>query len=427
MDKKQDSVVERFLNYVSFDTQSDDASETTPSTDKQRKLALALKAEMEAMGLEDISLDEHAYLMATLPATQLPVTSEQLPVIGFIAHLDTSPDMSGANVKPRIVTHYDGQDIVLNEKENIVLSPGLFPELLNHLGEDLIVTDGTTLLGADDKAGIAEIMTAIEYLKQHPEIPHGNIRIAFNPDEEIGRGAHLFDVQKFGCDWAYTVDGGEVGELEYENFNAAAATVRIKGLNVHPGYAKDKMINASVVANQFAALLPQTERPEHTTGYEGFFHLTGMSGTVEEATLSYIVRDHDAQKFAKRLQLLQETTDKLNKTYPAGTVTLEIKQQYRNMREIVEPHKHIIERAETAMKQAGITPIVRPIRGGTDGAQLSFKGLPCPNLFAGGLNFHGRYEFIPIQSMEKAVEVIINIIRHCGLDPQSHPQESAPC
>ncbi|GHT02980.1 peptidase T [Bacteroidia bacterium] len=410
MEKIKSSVVERFLSYVSFDTQSDDASQTTPSTHKQWKLANALKAEMEAIGLEDISLDEHAYLMATLPANQLPVTGYQLPIIGFIAHLDTSPDMSGTNVKPRIVTHYDGQDILLNEQENIVLSPDLFPELLNHLGEDLIVTDGTTLLGADDKAGIAEIMTAIDYLKQHPEIPHGKIRIAFNPDEEIGRGAHLFDVQKFGCDWAYTMDGSERGELEYENFNAAAATIRIKGLNVHPGYAKDKMLNASLIARDFIDLLPEEETPDCTSGYEGFYHLTSMSGTVEEATLSYIVRDHDAQKFDKRLQLLQETTDKLNKIYPAGTVTLLIKQQYRNMREIVEPQKHIIELAEKAMKQAGITPIVRPIRGGTDGAQLSFKGLPCPNIFAGGLNFHGRYEFIPIQSMEAAVQVIINII-----------------
>ncbi|GHT19869.1 peptidase T [Bacteroidia bacterium] len=401
------TVTERFLKYVSFDTQSDENSATTPSTPSQWLLAECLEAEMEAMGLEDISLDEHAYLMATLPAT----TDEKVPVVGFIAHLDTSPDMSGENVKPRIVSNYDGKDIVLNKAEKIVLSPNLFPELLHHVGEDLIVTDGTTLLGADDKAGIAEIMTAIDYLKNHPEIPHGKIRIAFNPDEEIGCGAHLFDVEKFGCEWAYTIDGSELGELEYENFNAAAAAVCIKGLNVHPGYAKDKMLNASLIARDFIAMLPDEETPANTSGYEGFYHLTGMSGTVEEATLSYIIRDHDAKKFEQRLAVLQALTDKLNKNYPADTVTLHIKQQYRNMREIVEPQKHIIDMAKQAMLEAGITPVVRPIRGGTDGAQLSFKGLPCPNIFAGGLNFHGRYEFVPIRSMEKAVEVIINIAK----------------
>jgi tripeptide aminopeptidase len=412
------TVTERFLKYVSFDTQSDENSETTPSTHSQWQLAECLKAEMEAMGLADISLDEHAYLMATLPATYAGEcankgehTGSPLPVVGFIAHLDTSPDMSGANVKPRIVNNYDGKDIVLNEAKKIVLSPDLFPELLHHVGEDLIVTDGTTLLGADDKAGIAEIMTAIDYLKNHPEIPHGKIRIAFNPDEEIGRGAHLFDVKKFGCEWAYTIDGSEVGELEYENFNAAAATVRIKGLNVHPGYAKDKMLNASLIAREFIDSLPEEETPTNTSGYEGFYHLIGMNGTVEEATLSYIIRDHDAKKFEERLQFMQKSADILNELYPADTIKLEIKHQYRNMREIVEPQKHIIECAEKAMRAAGITPTIHPIRGGTDGAQLSFKGLPCPNIFAGGLNFHGRYEFVPIRSMEKAVEVIINIAK----------------
>lgn len=398
------SVVDRFLNYVSFDTQSDETSGTTPSTSKQMVLAEALKREMEEMGLSEISLDDKAYLMASLPAN----TDRQVPVIGFIAHLDTSPDMSGANVKPRIVEKYDGKDIVLNAEKQIILSPSLFPELNDHVGEDLIVTDGTTLLGADDKAGIAEIMTAVRYLIDHPEIKHGKIRIAFNPDEEIGMGAAHFDVARFGCDWAYTVDGGEIGELEYENFNAAAAKVSVKGLNVHPGYAKNKMINASLVAMEFARLLPAQERPEHTEGYEGFFHLTAMSGSVEEASLSYIVRDHDKERFDRRLQQLQEVTDFLNKSYPE-VVSLEIRHQYRNMREIVEPKMFIIELAERAMGELRIAPKVRPIRGGTDGAQLSFKGLPCPNLFAGGLNFHGKYEFVPVQSMEKAVQTIVKI------------------
>lgn len=399
------TVTERFLKYISFDTQSDEKAATTPSTEKQMFLAQFLKFEVEALGLTEISLDKYAYLMATLPAN----TDKKLPVIGFIAHLDTSPDMSGASVKPKIVKHYDGKDIVLNEKENIILSPKMFPELLRHRGEDIIVTDSTTLLGADDKAGIAEIMTAVQYLIDHPEIKHGKIRIAFNPDEEIGMGASKFDVEKFGCDWAYTMDGGEVGELEYENFNAAAAKVKIKGLNVHPGYAKNKMRNAGLIAVQFAGMLPPQERPEHTEGYEGFFHLTGMTGTVEEAGLSYIIRDHDAAKFEQRLKHLEEITRYLNTVYP-DAIQLEIKQQYRNMREIVGPQKHIIDLAVHAMKEACVTPVVRPIRGGTDGAQLSFKGLPCPNIFAGGLNFHGRYEWIPVQSMEKAVRVIVKIV-----------------
>ena len=400
------SVVDRFLHYVSFDTQSNENSATTPSTDKQMLLAKALKEEIETMGLTEISLDEHAYLMATLPAN----TNAKVPTIGFIAHLDTSPDMSGANVKPRIVEKYDGKDIILNANGNIVLSPAMFPELLQHIGEDIIVTDGTTLLGADDKAGIAEIMTAIQYLLDHPEIKHGKIRIAFNPDEEIGKGASKFDVGKFGCDWAYTMDGSEVGELEYENFNAASAKIIVKGLNVHPGYAKNKMINASIIAIQFAGMLPPHERPEHTENYEGFFHLTQMTGTVEEAALSYIIRDHDRNRFEQRLKQFQDTTAYFNTIYPEGTIQLEINQQYRNMREIVEPQKHIIELAERAMRETGIIPVVRPIRGGTDGAQLSFKGLPCPNIFAGGLNFHGRYEFIPVQSLEKAVQVIVKIV-----------------
>jgi len=399
------TVIDRFLKYVSFDTQSDENTTTTPSTAKQMLLAQALKAEAEALGLTEISLDDHAYLMATLPAN----TNEKLPTIGFIAHLDTSPDMSGANAKPRIVENYDGKDIVLNTKENIVLSPKIFPELLRYVGEDLVVTDGTTLLGADDKAGITEIMTAIQYLINHPDMKHGKIRIAFNPDEEIGMGASKFDVEKFSCDWAYTMDGGEVGELEYENFNAAAAKVKIKGLNVHPGYAKNKMRNAGLIAVQFAGMLPPTERPEHTEDYEGFFHLTGMKGTVEEAELSYIIRDHDAAKFERRLKQLEEITRYLNTVYQ-DAIQLEIKQQYRNMREIVEPQKHIIELVERAMSETGITPLVRPIRGGTDGAQLSFKGLPCPNIFAGGLNMHGRYEFVPVQSMERAVQVIVKIV-----------------
>jgi tripeptide aminopeptidase len=399
------TVTERFLHYVSFDTQSSETSAVTPSTDKQMLLAQALKEEIEAMGLTNISLDAHAYLMATLPAN----TNKIVPTIGFIAHLDTSPDMSGTKVKPRIVEKYDGKEIVLNASENIVLSPATFPELLNHTGEDIIVTDGTTLLGADDKAGIAEIMTAIQYLIDHPEIKHGKIRIAFNPDEEIGMGASKFDVEKFACDWAYTMDGGEVGELEYENFNAASAKITVKGLNIHPGYAKNKMVNAGIIATQFAGMLPSQERPEHTEGYEGFFHLTGMNGTVEEATLSYIVRDHDRNLFEQRLKRLQDVANYLNTIYLERIVQVEIKQQYRNMREIVEPQKHIIELAEKAMLEVGVMPIIRPIRGGTDGAQLSFKGLPCPNIFAGGMNFHGRYEWIPVQSMEKAVQVIVKI------------------
>ena len=399
------NLVERFLRYVSFDTQSDDNSGVTPSTPKQMVFAQYLKNELEALGLEDIELDDYGYLYATLPAN----TDKEVPTIGFIAHMDTSPDMSGAGVTPRIVHNYDGSDIVLCEEENIVLSPSQFPELLAHKGEDLIVTNGKTLLGADDKAGIAEIVTAIVYLQQHPEIKHGKIRVGFNPDEEIGMGAHKFDVEKFGCQWAYTMDGSEVGELEFENFNAAAAKVIVKGRNVHPGYAKNKMINAIRVANEFMNLLPGNETPECTEGYEGFYHVVGVEGSVEEATISYIIRDHDRTKFEARKECMQAWAEAINAKYGAGTVAVELKDQYYNMRQQIEPVMHIIDIAFKAMEEAGVTPKVKAIRGGTDGAQLSFKGLPCPNVFAGGLNFHGRYEFVPIQSMEKAMNVVVKI------------------
>ena len=399
------NLVERFLRYVSFDTQSDDNSGVTPSTPKQMVFAQFLKGELEALGLEEIELDECGYLYATLPAN----TDKEVPTIGFIAHMDTSPDMSGANVTPRIVHNYDGSDIVLYEEENIVLAPAQFPELLDHKGEDLIVTNGKTLLGADDKAGIAEIVTAIVYLQQHPEIKHGKIRVGFNPDEEIGMGAHKFDVEKFGCEWAYTMDGGEVGELEFENFNAAAAKVIVKGRNVHPGYAKNKMVNAIRVANEFMSLLPGNETPECTEGYEGFYHVVGIEGEVEQATITYIIRDHDRAKFEARKECMQAWGEAINAKYGAGTVTVELKDQYYNMRQQIEPVMHIIDTAFKAMEEAGVTPKVKAIRGGTDGAQLSFKGLPCPNIFAGGLNFHGRYEFVPIQSMEKAMMVVVKI------------------
>lgn len=399
------TVIERFLKYVSFDTQSDETTEITPSTSKQMVFAKYLQSELEDLGLEDISLDENGYLFATLPAN----VDRDIPTIGFIAHMDTSPDMSGKDVKPRIVADYQGQEIPLCEEEGIILSPNQFPELLDHIGEDLIVTDGHTLLGADDKAGIAEIVGAMAYLKEHPEIEHGKIRIGFNPDEEIGLGAHKFDVEKFGCKWAYTMDGGEVGELEFENFNAAAAKVEVKGLNVHPGYAKDKMVNSLLVANEFVSMLPVNEVPAMTEGYEGFFHLIGMEGDVEHTTLSYIIRDHDREKFEARKALMQECAVKLNEKYGQGRVEVQVKDQYYNMRQQVEPLMHIIDLAFAAMKEAGVEPKVKAIRGGTDGAQLSFKGLPCPNIFAGGLNFHGRYEFVPIQSIEKAMKVVAKI------------------
>lgn len=399
------ALVERFLKYVSFDTQSSEETEVTPSTPGQMVFAKYLKEELESLGLEDITLDEHGYLFATLPAN----IDKPVPTIGFIAHMDTSPDMSGKDVSPRIVQNYDGSDIVLCAEENVVLSPSQFPELLDHKGEDLIVTNGKTLLGADDKAGIAEIVSAIVYLKEHPEIKHGKIRIGFNPDEEIGLGAHKFDVEKFGCDWAYTMDGGEIGELEFENFNAASAKITFKGRNVHPGYAKNKMINSIRVANRFCAMLPAHETPEHTEGYEGFYHLISFNGDVEQTTVAYIIRDHDRVRFESRKKKIERFVSEINAEYGEGTATLELRDQYYNMREKIEPVMHIIDTAFAAMEAVGVKPNVKPIRGGTDGAQLSFKGLPCPNIFAGGLNFHGRYEFAPIQNMEKAMKVIVKI------------------
>ena len=399
------ALVERFLKYVSFDTQSSEKTEVTPSTPGQMVFAKYLKEELESLGLEDITLDEHGYLFATLPAN----IDKPVPTIGFIAHMDTSPDMSGKDVSPRIVQNYDGSDIVLCAEENVVLSPSQFPELLDHKGEDLIVTNGKTLLGADDKAGIAEIVSAIVYLKEHPEIKHGKIRIGFNPDEEIGLGAHKFDVEKFGCDWAYTMDGGEVGELEFENFNAASAKITFKGRNVHPGYAKNKMVNSIRVANRFCAMLPAHETPEHTEGYEGFYHLISFNGDVEQTTVAYIIRDHDRARFESRKKKIERFISEINAEYGEGTATLELRDQYYNMREKIEPVMHIIDTAFAAMEAVGVKPNVKPIRGGTDGAQLSFKGLPCPNIFAGGLNFHGRYEFAPIQNMEKAMKVIVKI------------------
>lgn len=400
------TVTDRFLEYVKFDTQSDEQTNMTPSTPGQMVFAKYLKEQLESMGLEEISLDDNGYLMATLPSN----TDRDVPVVGFIAHLDTAPDMSGKHVNPRIVKAYDGSDITLNSDKGIVLSPAEFPELHNYIGQDIIVTDGTTLLGADDKAGIAEIVTAVAYLQQHPEIKHGKIRIAFNPDEEIGLGAHKFDVERFGAEFAYTMDGGAIGELEYENFNAASAKITIKGRNVHPGSAKHKMINSIRVASQFIEMLPRWETPEHTEGYEGFYHLVGIEGSVEQTVLSYIIRDHDRARFESRKREIEHLVRKTNMEFP-GCATVEIKDQYYNMREKIEPVMHIITIAEKAMREAGIEPKVQPIRGGTDGAQLSFKGLPCPNIFAGGENFHGRYEFVAIPSMEKAAQVVANICR----------------
>jgi len=397
-------IVDRFIKYARIDTRSDENNSETPSTKKQFNLAKEVEREALEMGLEDVSLDSNCYLMATLPAN----TKKDVPTIGFIAHFDTSPDMSGENVNPRIVEEYDGKDIVLDESRGVVLSPDDFPELLQHVGEDIIVTDGTTLLGADDKAGIAEIMDAMQYLIDHPEIEHGKIRIGFTPDEEIGRGADLFDVEKFGAEWAYTMDGSGVGELEYENFNAASAKIKIQGRNVHPGYAKDKMVNALHVANELVALLPIKERPEHTEGYEGFFHLISLNGTVEESEVTYIIRDHDREKFEQRKELMERAVAEMNQKYN-DRLALEMKDQYYNMREKVEPVKHVIDYAFRAMEETGITPKIKPIRGGTDGARLSYMGLPCPNIFAGGMNFHGRYEYLPIPSMKKASKVIVKI------------------
>lgn len=397
-------LITRFINYTKFDTQSCEDSQTVPSSlEKQLIFASFLKAELENEGLEDVEMDDKGYVYATLPSN----IKHEAPVIGFIAHYDTSPDCSGADVNARIVKNYDGKDIVLSE--GIVSSPEKFPELLRHVGEDLIVTDGHTLLGADDKAGIAEIVQAMVWLKEHPEVKHGKIRVAFNPDEEIGMGAHHFDVEKFGCEWAYTIDGSDLGNLEYENFNAAAAKVAIKGVSVHPGYAKGKMINANVVAMEFAGLLPSDERPETTEGYEGFYHLTHMEGGVENAKLQYIIRDHDRERFENRKIDIQRIGEQLNEKYGAGTVAVEVKDQYYNMKEKIDPQMHVIDIVLRAMQDEGVAPCVEPIRGGTDGAQLSFMGLPCPNIFAGGVNFHGPYEFVSCQVMEKAMRTIIRI------------------
>ena len=398
-------IAERFINYTKFDTQSADESETVPSTAKQLVFAKYLKEELEREGLKEVEMDEKGYIYATLPAT----TTKKVPTIGFIAHYDTALDASGANIKARIIRNYDGGDIQLNEK--MVSSPKQFPELLKHKGEDIIVTDGTTLLGADDKAGIAEIVQAMCYLRDHPEIEHGKIRVGFNPDEEIGRGAHHFDVEKFGCEWAYTMDGGDIGQLEYENFNAAGAKVYIKGLSVHTGYAKGRMVNASRLAIEFNQMLPQDEIPETTEGYEGFYHLLGIESRCEEAKLSYIIRDHDRDKFEERKRIMEKCVKAMNEKYGEGTVKIKMNDQYYNMKEKIDPNFHVIDLVVKAMQEAEVTPLVQPIRGGTDGAQLSFKGLPCPNIFAGGVNFHGPYEFVSIQVMEKAMQVIINISR----------------
>lgn len=397
---------ERFLKYVAFDTQSDPASETFPSTAKQTVLLNELADEMRQMGLTEVTVDRHGYAMATLPASP---GCEDKPVIGWIAHVDTSPDMPGKDVRPQVIERYDGGDIALNS--SLTMTTADFPELLSYKGQTLITTDGTTLLGADDKAGVAEILTAAEYLLTHPEIVHGKIRIAFTPDEEIGRGVDFFDVEAFGAQFAYTVDGSAEGELEYENFNAAGAKIAIQGRNIHPGYAKNKMINALLVAAEFNAALPASERPEHTEGYEGFFHLTSLCGTVERAEMEYIVRDHSRERFEERKSLLRSVTDRLNEKYGAGTLALTLTDQYYNMKEQVLPYPAVIEKAEQAMRQAGVIPIVKPIRGGTDGARLSYMGLPCPNLFAGGINFHGKFEFCSLQTMEKAVKTLVDLAR----------------
>ncbi|MEZ4857183.1 MAG: peptidase T [Flavobacteriaceae bacterium] len=400
-------LIKRFISYVTVDTESDPTSETTPSTAKQWKLANALVEELKQIGMEDVTIDHNAYIMATLPST----IEKEVPTIGFISHFDTSPDFTGANVNPKVIEDYNGGDIVLNKEQNLVLSPKDFDDLLLYKGQTLITTDGTTLLGADDKAGIAEIVSAMEYLLKHPEIKHGKIRVGFTPDEEIGRGAHHFDVAKFGADWAYTMDGSQVGELEYENFNAAGAVVTIQGKIVHPGYAKGKMVNSMYIATDYINSLPRLETPEHTEGREGFFHLHSIKGVVDSTQLQYIIRDHDKEHFEARKEMMQQLADELNVQYGEDRVSVEIKDQYFNMREKIEPVMHIVAIAEEAMKQAGIKPIIKPIRGGTDGSQLSFMGLPCPNIFAGGHNFHGRYEYVPVESMQKAIAVIVNIVQ----------------
>ncbi|MBG6187280.1 peptidase T [Flavobacterium sp. CAN_S2] len=409
-------IIDRFISYVVIDTESDANSETTPSTKKQWDLANKLVEELKTIGMQDVSIDDKSYIMATLPSN----VAHEVPTIGFISHFDTSPDFCGANVKPQIVPNYDGKDIVLNADKNIILSPNYFKDLLLYKGQTLITTDGTTLLGADDKAGITEIVTAMEFLINNPEIKHGKIRIGFTPDEEIGRGAHHFDVEKFGADWAYTMDGSQVGELEYENFNAAGAKITFKGKSVHPGYAKGKMINSMLIANNFLNELPSGETPEETKGYEGFFHVHHLTGSIEETVLELIIRDHNKNKFEKRKELIEKITKKINKKFAKqfgeDIVTAEIKDQYYNMKEKVLPVKHIVDIAEKAMKEIGIKPLIKPIRGGTDGSQLSYKGLPCPNIFAGGHNFHGKYEYVPAESMQKAVEVIVKIAELTALE-----------
>ena len=402
-------IIDRFISYVTIDTESDASSNTTPSTEKQWDLANKLVEELKQIGLQDVTIDENAYIMATLQSN----VDHDVPTIGFVSHFDTTPDFTGANIKPQIVKNYDGGDIILNKEQNIVLSPKYFEDLLQYKGQTIITTDGTTLLGADDKAGITEIVTAMEFLINNPEIKHGKIRIGFTPDEEIGRGAHKFDVAKFGADWAYTMDGSQIGELEYENFNAAGAKITFKGKSVHPGYAKGKMINSMLIANKFISKLPKDEVPERTKGYDGFFHVHHLNGTIEETVLELIIRDHDKKKFEKRKKLIEKITKKINKKFAKqfgeDIAIAEIKDQYYNMKEKVEPVMHIVDIAEEAMKQLGITPLIKPIRGGTDGCQLSYMGLPCPNIFAGGHNFHGKYEYVPVESMQKAVEVIVKI------------------
>jgi tripeptide aminopeptidase len=401
----KEHIIKRFLSYVTIDTESDPTSNTTPSTKKQWDLANKLAEELKTIGMQDVSIDKNAYIMATLPSN----VEHEVPTIGFISHFDTSPDFTGANVNPQIIENYNGKDIVLNEAENIILSPDYFEDLHLYKGQTLITTDGTTLLGADDKAGICEIVSAMEYLINHPEIKHGTIRVGFTPDEEIGRGAHKFDVKKFGADWAYTMDGSQIGELEYENFNAAGAVVKVKGKIVHPGYAKGKMINSMYIAQEFINSLPRLETPEHTEEYQGFFHLCSIKGEVEETVLQYIIRDHDLKHFEARKEVMKNLTNELNDQYGREVISIEIKDQYYNMKEKIEPVMHIVDIAEEALKQLGIEPLIKAIRGGTDGSQLSYMGLPCPNIFAGGHNFHGRYEYVPVESMIKATEVICKI------------------
>ncbi len=402
-------VLEKFLRYIAVDTASDPESETQPSTSKQLNLSRMLVAELRAMGVKDVELDEWGYVMASIPSN-LP-DGINVPAIGFIAHVDSAPDASGENINPQIIENYDGSDIVINKERGFVMKVEEFPELLKYKGNTIITTDGTTLLAADDKAGIAEIMTAIEHLMANPNLPHGTIKIGFTPDEEIGRGVDKFDVERFGAEYAYTLDGGEIGELEYENFNAAAAKIFIQGRNIHPGYAKEKMVNAIILGAELNSMLPVEQRPEYTAGYEGFFHIIKFDGTVESANIQYIIRDHDSEKFESKKRLISQCIDFLNKKYGEGTFSLELKDQYYNMRKQVEPHYHIVERAVEAMEMAGIKPNIKPIRGGTDGARLSFMGLPCPNIFAGGHNFHGKFEYIPVESMVKAVEVILNLVK----------------